>query len=292
MANSADITFSHNTFTGMSLVQTQRAHANILFDSNRLDGNNVGPDNYEGRLTIRGYDNTRPVGVTIRNNHFGSGCSDGVQVIGGAYGVRIGPGNEFTIIRQADCAGTRRSDPDLRRVSYGHKRQLLPRQRRRQRVDSSRTYGDDTALSATTSSSARAITRTPSRLGRRQLGYRAQHVRWRRLGEFAKLRTGDHGFRQPRSQQHLYARRGNLDQRSGWGTNDHNLNSGEPGSRQPERPARLRRRQEAEELCGLPPRAPARGARARRPTAATWAFARPLTDEWARGAPPRRRRAR
>ena len=104
MANSADITLSHNTFTGMSLVQTQRAHANILFDSNRLDGNNAGPTDYEGRLTIRGYDNTRPVGVTISNNHFGGGCSDGVQVIGDAYGVRIGPGNEFTRIRQSDCS--------------------------------------------------------------------------------------------------------------------------------------------------------------------------------------------
>jgi Right handed beta helix region len=103
MANSGDITLSHNTFTGMSLVQTQRAHANILFDSNRLDGNNAGPNDYEGRLTIRGYDNTRPVGVTISNNHFGGGCSDGVQVIGDAYGVHIGPGNEFTGIRQSGC---------------------------------------------------------------------------------------------------------------------------------------------------------------------------------------------
>ncbi len=103
MASSADITLSHNTFTGMSLVQTQRARASILFDSNRLDGNNAGPKSYEGRLTIRGYDNTRPVGVTIRNNHFSGGCSDGVQVIGDAYGVRIGPGNEFTGLRQGNC---------------------------------------------------------------------------------------------------------------------------------------------------------------------------------------------
>jgi hypothetical protein len=104
VANSANITFSHNTFTGMSLVQTQRAHANILFDSNRLDGNNAGPNDYEGRLTIRGYDNTQPVGVTITNNHFGGGgCSDGIQVVGDAYGVRIGPGNKFTGLRQGSC---------------------------------------------------------------------------------------------------------------------------------------------------------------------------------------------
>jgi hypothetical protein len=110
MANSADITLSHNTFTGMSLVQTQRARANILFNSNRLDGNNSGPNDNEGRLTIRGYKNTRPVGVTIRNNHFGGGCSDGIQVIGDAYGVRIGPGNEFTRIRQSGC-GQVHADP-------------------------------------------------------------------------------------------------------------------------------------------------------------------------------------
>ena len=63
-----------------------------------------GPNDYEGRLTIRGYDNTQPVGVTITNNHFGGGgCSDGIQVVGDAYGVRIGPGNKFTGIRQGSC---------------------------------------------------------------------------------------------------------------------------------------------------------------------------------------------
>jgi hypothetical protein len=99
----SDITFLGNTFTGMSVVLTPTPHANILFDLNRLDNNNAGPANYEGRLTIRGYDNTEPVGVTIRNNHFGGGCSDGVQVVGRAYGVRIGPGNEFTGIKQSGC---------------------------------------------------------------------------------------------------------------------------------------------------------------------------------------------
>jgi hypothetical protein len=110
MANSAHITFSRNTFTGMSVVRTELAHAKILFDSNRLDGNNAGPNNYEGRLTIIGHKKNRPVGVTISNNHFGGGCSDGIQVIGDAYGVRIGPGNEFTRIRQSGCHPTH-ADP-------------------------------------------------------------------------------------------------------------------------------------------------------------------------------------
>jgi hypothetical protein len=103
MGNATDITFVQNTFTGISVVETQIPHANVLFQANRLDGNNAGPDDYEGRLTIRGYDNTEPVGVTIRNNHFGGGCSDGVQVLGDAYGAQIGPANEFTGIKQSGC---------------------------------------------------------------------------------------------------------------------------------------------------------------------------------------------
>jgi len=103
VANSANITLSHNTLTGMSVIQTQLPHANIMFDSNRLDGINAGPNDYEGRITVRGYENNQPVGVTISNNHFGGGCSDGVQVTGGAYGVRIGPGNTFVGLRQRGC---------------------------------------------------------------------------------------------------------------------------------------------------------------------------------------------
>ena len=92
-----------------------------------------GPNDYEGRLTIRGYDNTQPVGIRpITNNHFGGGgCSDGIQVVGDAYGVRIGPGNEFTGMAQGSCGA--HVDPIQ---FYGgtatvDNRQLLPRQRRR-----------------------------------------------------------------------------------------------------------------------------------------------------------------
>ena len=58
-----------------------------------------------GALTVRGYDNSSPVGVRITNSHFGNGgCSDGVQIIGGAYGVQVGPGNEFSGIKQGICS--------------------------------------------------------------------------------------------------------------------------------------------------------------------------------------------
>ena len=41
------------------------------------------------------------MGVSITNNHFGNGgCSDGIQIIGNAYGVGVGPGNEFSGVRQ------------------------------------------------------------------------------------------------------------------------------------------------------------------------------------------------
>jgi hypothetical protein len=104
MGNNTDISFSHNMFTGMSLVETQVPSANILFDSNRFDGINAGPDDYEGRLTVRGYGQTQLAGVTISHNRFGGGCSDGVLVIGGARNVQIGPGNEFTEIIQSGCS--------------------------------------------------------------------------------------------------------------------------------------------------------------------------------------------
>jgi hypothetical protein len=83
-ANARDVTFSRNTFGGTTLVDTTIAtpNANLLFDSNRFDGISAGPNDYEGRLTVRGFSNTQPVGVVISNNHFGGGgCSDGVQVV-------------------------------------------------------------------------------------------------------------------------------------------------------------------------------------------------------------------
>ena len=51
--------------------------------------------------TVRGFCDTAPVGVTISNNRFGGGGeSDGVQLTGDVYGVQIGPGNEFTGLKQ------------------------------------------------------------------------------------------------------------------------------------------------------------------------------------------------
>jgi Right handed beta helix region len=103
LQHSSAVTFSRNRFTGMSVVLTGIPHARIVFDSNRLVRINARANGYEGRLTIRGDETPTPVGVTIKNNHFRYGCSDGVMVIGHATGVVIGPGNEFDHLSQRTC---------------------------------------------------------------------------------------------------------------------------------------------------------------------------------------------
>jgi hypothetical protein len=102
-----NVAFVNSRFTGLVRVDTPAnvSNANIVFDHDTFDGLSATATSYEGRLTVRGYDNGSPVGVRITNSHFGNGgCSDGVQIIGGAYGVEVGPGNEFSGIRQDACS--------------------------------------------------------------------------------------------------------------------------------------------------------------------------------------------
>ena len=99
--------FVNSRFTGLVRVDTPAnvSSANVLFDRDTFDGLSATASSYEGRLTVRGYENTAPVGVAVTNSHFGNGgCSDGVQIIGDAYGVQVGPGNEFSGIKQGSCA--------------------------------------------------------------------------------------------------------------------------------------------------------------------------------------------
>jgi hypothetical protein len=72
---------------------------------------NVGTGCTEGRLGVTGNNNSHSVssGIVISNNVFGpGGCSDGVQIIGGARDVQI-LNNEFTGIKQGSC--TAHADP-------------------------------------------------------------------------------------------------------------------------------------------------------------------------------------
>ena len=69
----------------------------ILLEGNTFDGISVCGNCYEGRVQVVG--GSYPVGVVIRNNHFGGGGeSDGIQL--GAPGVVVGPGNVFDGIVQ------------------------------------------------------------------------------------------------------------------------------------------------------------------------------------------------
>ena len=94
--------FRNSRFTDMTRVDADLANANIVFDHDTFDGIDMCSSCYEGRLTVRGSNSPDPVGVAITNSHFGAGGqSDGVQLIGGARGVQIGPGNEFSGLRQS-----------------------------------------------------------------------------------------------------------------------------------------------------------------------------------------------
>ncbi len=120
------LTFDHVIWTAGLTVYARGTSQAILFDSDVFD--NLAGAMYEGRLTVRGYNNSAPVGVTISNSHFGGGgCSDGVQVVGDAYGVQIGPATSSRT-RAGVVRRPRRPDPAVRVEPHGDHRQLLPRQ--------------------------------------------------------------------------------------------------------------------------------------------------------------------
>jgi hypothetical protein len=104
--SSKNITISNTKITGMSVVNASTmSNAGILFDHDTFDNISACSTCYEGRLTVRGNNNTSAVGVAVTNSHFGNGGgSDGVQIIGNAYGVKVGPGNVFSGIKQGSYA--------------------------------------------------------------------------------------------------------------------------------------------------------------------------------------------
>jgi hypothetical protein len=104
------IQFRNNAFTGpLNIFTPQNVNQDTLIDGNTFA--NIGQGATEGRLGVRGYNNNTKNGVVISNNVFsGSGPSDGIQVIGGAFGTVIGPKNEFFGIKQSGC-GSVHCDP-------------------------------------------------------------------------------------------------------------------------------------------------------------------------------------
>ena len=101
---SKNIQIINSTFTGTSLVRTPtNEKINVLFEGNTFANLDVG-GGYEGRLTVRGYNNNSTNGIIIKGNTFGpNGCSDGVQIIGDAYGTEISD-NDFNNVKQGSCS--------------------------------------------------------------------------------------------------------------------------------------------------------------------------------------------
>lgn len=111
-ANSTNLTFDHITYdspNGCADATGETGDSNILFDHNRYDdimastANGCAP---AGRVGLGGGATTG--WFQVSNSHFAGGvlpdCSDGVQT--SADGAKIGPGNEFTNLKQnigGDC---------------------------------------------------------------------------------------------------------------------------------------------------------------------------------------------
>ena len=109
-----DVTIRRSTFVGMTRVDAFARRANILFSHDVFAAVDPCSTCYEGRLAVRGDDHPdgAPVGVTIRDCRFGpGGTADGIQIIGAAEGVRIGPGNRFAGLAQSQAPGAPHTDP-------------------------------------------------------------------------------------------------------------------------------------------------------------------------------------
>ncbi|MGZ6448612.1 MAG: hypothetical protein ACXWRA_11290 [Pseudobdellovibrionaceae bacterium] len=97
---SQNIQILNSTFTAALDLRNENCTGslNYLIDGNTFDNVNYGT--WEGRLNVA-YGGE---GVVISNNHFGNGgVADGIQVLAGASGVHIGPGNVFEGILQSIC---------------------------------------------------------------------------------------------------------------------------------------------------------------------------------------------
>ena len=93
-------TFDHLVVTtGCNEIHKSGSIQHLLLQMNKDRYDNLGVCGHEGRVQVMGRDSAAS-SVIISNSHFEGGCSDGIQLTAG--GVQVGPGNEFTNIRQAD----------------------------------------------------------------------------------------------------------------------------------------------------------------------------------------------
>ncbi len=100
---SSHLTFDHLRFTRGMDIYPRCANMAILVDHDNL--NSLGPvGGNDARLNVQAVDEgpSSDQGITIANSTFNHGCSKGIQVLGGAYGVQI-LNNEFAHLSQSGC---------------------------------------------------------------------------------------------------------------------------------------------------------------------------------------------
>jgi hypothetical protein len=103
------VAFVGDRFTGQAVVRATVPHAAIVFDRDRFDAIDTCSSCFEGRLQIIGNAAGGPSvdgGVAVTRSRFSGGNADGVQITGGAAGVRVGPGNEFTGLYEISAVHT------------------------------------------------------------------------------------------------------------------------------------------------------------------------------------------
>lgn len=113
-SSSAPATHVHwinDAFTSGLCIQTPTSeNIDVLVEGSTFVDIGTGGCNNEGRLEVNG-DNksvSGTNGVVISHDLFAvgspSGCTDGVNITGGASGTQIGPGDEFSELKQGSCA--------------------------------------------------------------------------------------------------------------------------------------------------------------------------------------------
>ena len=100
---SSHLTFDHLRFTRGMDIYPRCANMAILVDHDNLNNlRNV--EGGDGRLNVQAMDEGPKAdqGITISNSTFNGGCSKGIQILGGAYGVQV-LNNEFAHLSQSGC---------------------------------------------------------------------------------------------------------------------------------------------------------------------------------------------
>jgi hypothetical protein len=75
--SSKNITVANSNFTGLFLIETSTANANIVMDTNRHVNLDAPPTGLPARITI--WSSGKPSGVTVKNSYFSGGDADGVR---------------------------------------------------------------------------------------------------------------------------------------------------------------------------------------------------------------------